>query len=123
MKRTPKAETSRLYRIFGAMLFAVLLTTIGCGDDFGTECALPDNDVVRDACSSSNSDINQSCIVENIIQCDSRVCGVFRGSAGFCTKPCTGEDDTTSCPSNAFCAEYVVGTGEFFCVKNELAGR
>ncbi len=111
--------------LFGqvAMVIAACALLAACGDDFGTECTLPDNDVVRDACASSGGDTNQSCVVENIIQCDSRVCGVFRGSSGFCTKRCDSAEDTTSCPSNAFCTEFVIGTGEFFCAKEEFKGR
>ncbi len=105
-----------------AALFLMALLSVACGDDFGTECTLPDNEFVDQACGASDENTTQSCVVENIIQCDSRLCGVYRGSNAFCTKRCDGKNDT-SCPSGAFCSEFVVGTGEFFCVKAEFEGR
>lgn len=116
-----RTATTQTRTSFVALLALVALCS-ACGDDFGTECTLPDNDAIRATCNSSDENQVQSCVVENIIQCDSRVCGIYRGSNGFCTQSCAGEDDN-SCPQNAFCAEFVVGTGEFFCVKAELEGR
>ena len=44
------------------------------------------------------------------------------GSKPFCTETCSSESDS-SCPDGAFCAEYVVGTGKFYCVKASLRDR
>lgn len=89
--------------------------------DFGAPCALPDSEVVQAACSTDDPNEKQaSCVLENIIQCDSRICGVYVGSNGFCTAACAADAD---CPGDAFCAEFVVGTGEKYCVPAELQGR
>lgn len=110
-----------------ALVALATLALAGCGDDFGTECSLPDNDAVRAACSGdSDTDARESstasCVVENIIECDSRVCARYRGSQAFCTVRCDGEEDK-SCPQSAFCAEFVIGSGQFYCVKQNLGGR
>lgn len=120
----------RLAWVLVALCVAVL-TLSACGDDFGTECSLPDNDSVRAACSGSadggedegeTTTASASCVVENVVECDSRICAQYRGSTPFCSERCSGAKDG-SCPDGAFCAEYVVGTGKFYCVKSSLSGR
>jgi hypothetical protein len=120
-------------KIAGGVIALVILalTLTACGDDFGTECSLPDNDAVRQACSGTsastgeeeeveaNTSATASCVVENIIECDSRICAKYRGSKPFCTERCSSPTDS-SCPDGAFCAEYVVGTGKHYCVKSSL---
>ncbi|MBH23119.1 MAG: hypothetical protein CMH57_01410 [Myxococcales bacterium] len=113
------------------LLTAILLTAtllIACGDDFGTECTLPDTEVVQLACEETqdeNTDDGQtarssaSCVIKNIIECDDRLCAKYRGSQPFCTRTCSADAD---CPGSAFCAEFVIGTGEKYCVKAELSG-
>ena len=96
------------------------LALLACGDDFGTSCSLPDSEEVEAACEGSGPDASASCVVENIIQCDSRICAVYRGSNGFCTKECETNDD---CPGDAFCEEFVVGTKRKYCVLSKLEGR
>ena len=118
--------TLRLVRLIGIMAIAVAALSMlaGCGDDFGSTCELPDNEQVRAACTGAGAATSASCVVKNIIQCDSRVCGVYRDSKstleGFCTKPCENDGD---CPGDAFCDEFVVGTGEMFCVLSRYEGR
>ena len=106
--------------LFSALL--ALLFAFGCGDDFGTECTLPANPTIKEACEASSSteersSASASCVVENIIECDSRVCARYRGSTPFCTLSCSSDAD---CPGSAFCAEFVIGTGKRFCVKSEF---
>jgi len=110
-----------------ALVAIAALALSACGDDFGTECSLPDNDAVRAACNGGGgTDANEtstaSCVVENIIECDSRICARYRGSQSFCTLRCDSAEDT-SCPQSAFCAEFVIGTGDFYCVKENFGGR
>lgn len=105
------------------LLLALLVPTLlsACAEqDFGSPCSLPESEVVEAACSPQGEQISASCVVENIIQCDSRVCGVYRGSNGFCTLECTQDTD---CPGEAFCDEFVIGTGVRHCVRAELQGR
>jgi hypothetical protein len=117
---------SRLVRLgtLVASVCALVFVTTACGDDFGSSCELPDNDQVRAACTGDGADSSASCVVKNIIQCDSRVCGVYRDSKstleGFCTKACESDDD---CPGEAFCDTFVVGTGEQYCVLSKFRGR
>ena len=116
----------RLVNLTGLVMLAVTfnLVLVGCGDDFGTSCTLPDNEQVRAACTVSGAQSSASCVVKNIIQCDSRVCGVYRDSKasleGFCTERCESDGD---CPGDAFCDEFVVGTGEKYCVLSRFQGR
>ncbi len=125
-----RTHTSPRIKPLGLFLLGLLamgLAASGCGDDFGTECSLPDNDAVRAACRSAvdettNEEEQSSCVVENIVECDARICARYRGSQPFCTVRCDGPSDT-SCPQSAFCAEFVIGTGNYYCVKSELEGR
>jgi hypothetical protein len=116
----------RLVNLAGLVMIAVTFMVVlaGCGDDFGTSCTLPDNDQVRAACSGNGAQSSASCVVKNIIQCDSRVCGVYRDPKasleGFCTQSCESDGD---CPGDAFCDEFVVGTGQSYCVLSRFEGR
>jgi hypothetical protein len=108
-------------RLATLLLGLALLSCAACAEqDFGSPCALPESEVVEAACSPPGDQISASCVVENIIQCDSRVCGVYRGSNGFCTIECTQDTD---CPGDAFCDEFVIGTGVSHCVPTALSGR
>lgn len=101
------------------LALATLLATTACGDDFGTACTLPDNDTVKLACEGDGENSNASCVVENIVECDSRLCASYRGSSSFCTLSCSSDSD---CPGSAFCAEFVIGTGRKYCVLDEFEG-
>jgi hypothetical protein len=115
------AQTSPLRACLLLLALALPLLIGACAEqDFGSPCTLPDSEVVEAACSLQSEDITASCVVENIIQCDSRVCGVYRGSNGFCTLECSQDSD---CPGDAFCDEFVIGTGVRHCVRAELQGR
>ncbi len=104
------------------LLVAILpILLSGCGDDFGQSCTLPPNEFVEDACGLQDADTGESeasCVVENVIECDSRICARYRGSDSFCTETCSGPNDS-GCPSGSECREYVVGEGKFYCVLDE----
>ncbi|MEO1272702.1 MAG: hypothetical protein AAFX99_31835 [Myxococcota bacterium] len=110
-----------------ALILAAALSA-ACGDDFGTQCTLPANDVVEQVCEGEQSvsmdgqdeSSSASCVVENIIECDSRLCARYRGSTPFCTLQCSSDSD---CPGSAFCTEFVIGTGKSYCVKGDLSGN
>lgn len=121
------AHHSACLRALGlsVLLAFIALFSGACAEgDFGNPCALPENDAITQACyppsGQEDGEVSASCVVNNIIQCDSRVCGVYRGSNGFCTEECTADTD---CPGDAFCTEFGPGSGVKYCALGELRNR
>ena len=105
--------------LFCAALATVsLLIMVGCADDLYAPCQLDpnSNDDAVSNCGADTGSEDKSCVVENQVQCDTRVCGRFSGSDPFCTKRCTEDGD---CPGG-LCVEFVFQTGDKYCVENAL---
>lgn len=87
----------------------------GCGDDLYAECQLDNtsaDEFVRE-CARDGS--GRSCAVEGFLQCGTRICGRYEGSASFCTIACSSDAD---CPGGQ-CREFVLQTGRSYCVQQE----
>lgn len=118
MRRGRKLEGWRVAGLLGLGLAVVALLS-ACGEDFGAPCNLPASEVVREACGNKTEgerEIRSSCIVKNILECENHLCAVYKGSSPFCTLACS---DDSNCPGTAVCVEFVVGSGEKYCVKQE----
>lgn len=85
----------------------------GCGDDLYAGCQLDNtstDNFVRECAQDGGS---RSCAVEGFLQCDTRICGRYEGSAAFCTIACSSDAD---CPGGQ-CREFVLQTGRSYCVE------
>ena len=96
-------------------LFMATLLVTACGNDLYADCELDANspDQLTAACAREGQ---QSCVIENFIQCDTRVCARFKGSSPFCSTACASDAD---CPNGA-CEEIVFQSGSRYCVSNDL---
>ena len=113
-----KTSKKTLYRNLG---FVSVLGTlfVGCADDLYAPCQLDPqsgDQAVRE-CGLDQQGSDKSCVVENQVQCDTRVCGRYQGSAPFCTQPCSSDSDC----SGGVCVEFVFQSGVSYCVENILA--
>ncbi len=94
--------------LVGAVLMIGLL---GCSGDLYGQCQIPDDDALLVECATSST---ASCVVEEQLECETRVCGKYQGSQPFCTIECASDGD---CPSGA-CREFVFQTNRRFCVSD-----
>lgn len=115
---------------FGAA--GAVLGLLGCSNDFGQPCELPQTEEFRRACETVAPDPNAeerdteviseskaSCAVKNFAGCATRVCLVYRGSEPFCSEPCTTKSD---CEGSAECRPILgdtVTTSEDICQRTE----
>ena len=98
-------------------LLGLSFLVVSCGDDFGSRCTLPTK--VQEACqtqggggSGLRSRIN--CVMEENLDCSSRICVVFQDGEPFCSKACTVDRD---CPGNAKCVPLsIYPDSELYCV-------
>lgn len=114
-----KSRHSKLGAVLCGLLALVSLTLmVGCADDLYASCDLDPNslDEAVSSCGLNDTDALKNCVVENQVQCDTRVCARYESSDPFCTKRCSDDSD---CPSGA-CLEFVFQTGDFYCVENVL---
>ncbi|TVQ98140.1 MAG: hypothetical protein EA398_13630 [Deltaproteobacteria bacterium] len=95
---------------------SLLLLTVGCSDDFGTACELPDTPAIQQQCTTSEGEQSRpTCVFELSPECNSNICAVYEGSRPFCSVPCQASSD---CPGDAFCDEADSGTR--YCVPADL---
>lgn len=93
------------------MVGTIGFLAMGCADDLYGQCTIDSDDLLLRECANGE---NTSCIVEEQLECQTRVCGKYRGSAPFCTTPCTSDGD---CP-NGQCREFVFQSGQRHCVAD-----
>lgn len=92
----------------------------GCEDDFGTRCTLPAK--VQDACrgqgsSSSGMQSRVNCVMDENLDCSSRLCVVFQDSDPFCSVSCTTQAD---CPGDSRCEPFsITDDSDLYCVPPE----
>lgn len=65
----------------------------GCAPDLYLPCQLDTASTNPKQAQCANARENVTCTVENFSQCDTRVCGRYEGSEGFCTQKCTSDAD------------------------------
>lgn len=91
-----------------------------CDDDYGSSCELPNTGSIREVCSvNEETGLEGTCLFRLSSQCSSNLCGVFRGSSGFCTTDCSNNDD---CPGQDICIT-ISGTDTRMCVPQSVYNR
>lgn len=120
----PRGACSPELLLLLVMALAALVATACDPGPYGA-CTLPSSEALDDACSSGGSssgetEASSSCVIDFVFECESQLCGTFRGSDPFCTERCSGPTDT-SCPQSGVCLEWVPGLGEYYCVPQDLA--
>src|SRR5690606_12759009 len=90
----------------------------GCVDDLYVACEIGSSDDFSRTCGNPN-DETISCAVEPYLQCQTRVCGRYRGSDAFCTQPCNSDAEC----NGGVCREFVLQTNQRYCVQSEVANR
>ena len=139
-------------------LAAVVFAVSACSPEEYGVCSIPKSSAsIASACGFAQApegatqeeikaieDANKvaSCAIDFIFDCDSLLCGVFRGSDAFCTYRCrppkcngsNGDYKSTGvygcdcdargckdeCPGTATCVEWVPGTAEYYCLPSGL---
>jgi hypothetical protein len=87
----------------------VSVVASGCSGDLYGQCQIDEDDALLIECANSTT---ASCIVEEQLECETRICGKYQGSAPFCTIECSSDGD---CPSGR-CREFVFQSNRSFCV-------
>lgn len=95
------------------MLLAAVFALSGCNDDLYAACTISPDSSTLTQCVASGSTNQSSCVVEQQLQCDTRICGKYQGSDPFCTVKCVSDDDC----SGGVCREFVFQSGARYCVE------
>ncbi len=111
----------KMNRVYGVLAGVGMLTVVGCADDLYIPCSLDpqsQNPTQSSCAQAANSGEKVSCGIENSLQCDTGVCGVYKGSAAFCTQVCTTDADC----GEGSCQDYnILEPGRArYCVPGEL---
>lgn len=107
-------------RILPLICLASSLFFAACGDDYGTACELPNTGSIREICSvDEETGLEGTCVFKLSSHCSSNMCGVYRGSEGFCTIACESSDE---CPGTDHCIT-ISGTDIHMCVPAEVYNR
>jgi hypothetical protein len=104
-------------RLHLLLLSAGLLVLVGCGDDYGEPCSLPQSATIDAYCGTTEGeegDSTATCVFTNSAQCSSRMCATYIGSSDFCTIECD-PDNESSCPGDSFC-QGIPAASIGFCV-------
>lgn len=102
----------RLRHNWGSMLLmgvaiALLFGASACTDDLYASCSLE----AGTRCEDPES--NVSCVEEQNLQCETQICGRFKGSQPFCTTTCEVDGDCTA----GVCRSFPFGTTSRYCVE------
>lgn len=92
--------------LFIGALVALLVLLSGCADDMYAECQLSQD------CTSEGGEV--SCVEEQALQCETRICAVYRDSTAFCTVKCQSDGDCVA----GQCKEFPFGMGTKYCVED-----
>lgn len=97
------------------MLAALIFIAAGCADD-GMFSDCPFDSTISKVCAEDSGGTKLTCVVEAHPQCPENACLSWRGSAPFCTRPCT--PDGGQCPGGSTCAAYSEVQNKYFCVED-----
>lgn len=92
--------------LVGALL-ALAVTLTACGDDLYASCDL------EPGSRCGTPDANVSCVEEQNLQCDTRICARYKGSEPFCTTTCQSDGDCVA----GKCIQFPFGSGTSYCVE------
>lgn len=98
----------------GAVFLLGAFFLSACTDDLYAPCTLDTDDLLLQQCANASGETQASCVVEDQLQCETRVCGRFQGSEAFCTIQCGVDSDC----DNGVCREFVYQSGAKYCVNN-----
>ena len=84
--------------------------------DLYAPCDLDPNSASQQTRVCAQDDTEYSCVVSNYLQCETRSCARFEGSATFCTLPCVNDSD---CAPGGSCIEFVIQSGQSYCVEDQ----
>lgn len=110
--------------------FALAALSTSCSPEEYGPCSIPKTVALKQACFSGAS---PTCTSDYVFDCDSLLCGVYQGSAPFCTHRCVpatcpagqdcscpaGKDCKTACPEGAACVEWVRKSTAYYCLPQE----
>ncbi|MDY0058366.1 MAG: hypothetical protein RBU45_01020 [Myxococcota bacterium] len=102
-----------------ALLLASGLTLAACEDDYGSPCTLPTK--VRQACqqgqSSGSLESHINCVMDENLDCSSKICVVYQDSNAFCSAKCTQDTD---CPGSSRCLPFLLlPDSDQYCVPQD----
>ncbi|MDX9722557.1 MAG: hypothetical protein RBU37_17555 [Myxococcota bacterium] len=126
--------TTRVDRWTIALLAVTIASlSVACAPEEYGACTLPQSEAIADACkppkeNATGSQSASSCVVDFVFECESKLCGTFKGSDPFCTLRCTPESEDCGdncvgnppCPKGGSCLEWVPGLGTYYCVPTDL---
>lgn len=112
----------KMNRVVGALMGLGVMALAGCADDLYSPCNLDpqSQSPTQASCAKAAEDGDKvSCAIENSLQCDTGVCGVYEGSSAFCTRACNEDAD---CGDGGVCRDYsIIEPGKArYCVASEL---
>ncbi len=111
MPQRPRLAQRWIWLSFALMS---LMLVSACTDDLYASCTIDSDDPFMQQCIADSAQSKASCVVENQLQCETRICGKYQGSPAFCTIECSTDDD---CP-NGQCEEFVFQSGAKYCVES-----
>lgn len=85
-----------------------------CTDDLYASCQLDVDDPFVRQCVESESGRETSCVIEQHLQCETRICAKYQSSDPFCSIACSTDGD---CPGG-MCREFVFQSGAKYCVES-----
>ncbi|MBA2661690.1 MAG: hypothetical protein H0U74_05305 [Bradymonadaceae bacterium] len=86
----------------------------GCTDDLYAACTIDPEDPFMQQCAAPSGSARTSCVVEQQLQCETRICGKYQGSTAFCTIECSADSEC----ADGVCREFVFQSGVRYCVEN-----
>jgi hypothetical protein len=104
--------------IIGFVAFASCAFIVGCADDFGESCDMPNTALFNAACNSSDGN-DGTCVFRNSPDCSTRVCARYQGSTDFCTQECDPADPGT-CPGNSVCYAPANRATDAVCIPQDI---
>ncbi|MCB9531635.1 MAG: hypothetical protein H6698_08000 [Myxococcales bacterium] len=90
---------------------------LGCSDDYGETCSLPDSPTIGRFCDSTADGDNgtvATCVFTNSADCSTRMCAQVEGQAAYCTQSCDAASGT-GCPADSYCVA-IPGQNDGYCV-------
>ncbi|MFU8805814.1 MAG: hypothetical protein ACNA8W_18525 [Bradymonadaceae bacterium] len=92
-----------------------MLFLAACTDDLYADCTLDPDDSLLQRCVNESGETQTSCVVQDQLQCETRICGRYQGSSPFCTIECAADSDC----DNGECREFVYQSETKYCVNND----
>jgi hypothetical protein len=102
----------------GLVALACSAYLLGCADDYGESCDMPNTALFNAACNSSDG--NQgTCVFRNSPDCSTRICARYQGSTDFCTQECDTAD-ASSCPGDSVCYAPANRVADAICIPQSI---